>query len=230
MTTLGRAFSIARRLMPLFLGAALISACGHALSIPSALSMPQTDRGGAPFSPTGVEVPENHGDVTYHGGPTLKTAKSIAVYVNPKTRPPDKLWNYPGTFIDRFSKSKMDHIMDEYVHATQSNRYPYLKGVVVKHKTGKWNQSDINAILTDAVNQTHASGYGYIYHIFMVNGQEFCVGSTCFPSPEACTGHSRVDVKIGKAKEHVLFTIQPFAAGACLAPSGKFADSEAWPL
>jgi len=226
MTTLGHGLFTARRLMPLFLAAVLISACGHALSISSAPSLPQPQPGGALLEPRSAIAPENQGDVSYHHGPTLKTAKSIAIYVNSKTSPPDKYWDYPGKFIDRFSQSKMDHIADEYVQAKQNDRYPYLKGVVVKHKGGMWTDLDINAILTDAVNQTHASGYGYIYHVFMVNGQELCTKSFCIPK-DACAGHGYADLKVGKAKEHILYTVQPFATGNCTAPSGKFADSEA---
>jgi streptogramin lyase len=221
--------------LTLVLATSLSSGCGTATSIPPASAVQ-----GATFvaRPLGrlaaVETALSPGvsrGVTYHHGPVLKTAKSIAVYVNPTTNPPDKLWNYPGKFIDRFSKSKMNHIMDEYVNATQNNRYPYLKGIVVKHKAGSWIMKDIDAILTDAVTQTNDSGYAYIYHIFMVGGQQFCNSGTCFPR-DACAGHDYTDLKIGGKTKHVIFTIEPLQGQSrlCSTPSGKFADAEAWAL
>jgi streptogramin lyase len=212
---------------PLLATAALCNGCGGVGSVAPAPAVPVSSSSLL----TSGAAPDVGRGVTYHGGPTLKKAQSIDVYVNPKTNPPDKLWNYPGKFIARFSTSKMGHIMDEYVHASQGDRYPYLKGIVVKHKTGTWTIADVEAILADAVNQTGDAGYGYIYHVFMVGGQQLCDHGTCIPR-DNCAGHDYADLKIGKATKHVVYTIEPLEGQSklCTTPSGKFQDAEAWAL
>jgi virginiamycin B lyase len=170
----------------------------------------------------------NPKDVTFHGGKTVSAAGSIDVYVNPTAHVPESQWGFPNRFIDDYSLSKMDHIMDEYTGATDENRYPDIGKVVITHApTRTWNNTDVKRAVQTAINATGLTGYGVVYHIYLVSGQKVC---TRAPYPDGCylhgtygtnycAWHASGNFFIGTVSEPVLFTLEPWQkVRGCSAP------------
>lgn len=167
--------------------------------------------------PTLEHVPlTNSNDLINHGGQTMSNAGSIDVYVNPTLDPPAGQWGNPNAFVNAFSLSKMNHVMDQYVGATGENRYPDLGYVTVKGAPKRtWTNADINNTVQTVINSSGSTGYGVIYHIYLAKGQKVC---TTAPYPNGCYGsgaggycafHGSGDF-IGAVSGHVIFTLEPW--------------------
>ena len=182
-------------------------------------------------------------NLTYHGGPTLSQAGSVNVYIN-KTA---SNWSFPGDFIDRYSKSSLNDLMEVYTGGKGSNRYPFIGGINATYDTSNvLGDSDIFTILKAAQaafassGQTRgyaSTGYHVIYHIFLDNGVSGCtnfppLGKFCYGGSfdqNICAYHGNVDINgVG----HILYTVEPWQErqdrfANCESPSGTLQDSMA---
>ena len=171
------------------------------------------------------------GDLASGGGPTLATTTFHAVYVN-ATGSIASNWGNPEGFLRDLNRSTFIHLSDQYVGASENNRYPVGRHARVHYGTpgATLFESDIAAIV-------HAVA-GSVYHVFLPQGTDTCFdvtpqnpNLTCY-SPDNlatmafCGYHDAVafnDIGI------VLFTVEPWQGSICAiatpAPNGLLADS-----
>lgn len=181
---------------------------------------------GAPFYPS---------DLTFGGGRTVEAAVQHAVFINCKES--ERCWGAPALFLQRLGRSKMIHLVDQYVGKHGDNRYTVGSSLSVTtpidHVLG---MDDVLGILHGAALAIGGNGYGEIYHLFFPKGVEVCDGpASCYaPNDEGnstytwCALHaSHTFSDIG----HVLYTVEMYQTGTCLKseenpyPNGLFEDS-----
>ncbi len=185
-------------------------------------------------------------DLSYFGGPFLKTARLYNAFVNSSS----SAFANPNGFEEHFSYSNMSHILDQYVGTTTSNRYDWAGDVKVGF-------ASITGIIGDdqLLEIVHAvaaaigpnAGRKNIYNIFLPKTLNYCSTGSILPpgscnlfpgspNPAFCAFHTSVTFSdIGE----VLFTFEPTMDIAtsgltCAAnanepnvktPNGVFADS-----
>jgi hypothetical protein len=177
-------------------------------------------------------------DLASGGGPTLATARQHAIYVN-ATGSIASNWGNPEGFLRDLNRSTFIHLADQYVGATENDRYPVGGRARVRYGTpgATLYESDIAAIV-HAVAQDRGTGLGSIYHVFLPQGTDTCFDITpqnptpvCY-SPDNlatmafCGYHDAVqfsDIGI------VLFTVEPWQGSLCSIampfPNGLLVDS-----
>ena len=161
-------------------------------------------------------------DLTFFGGPVLKSATSYNVYVNCSGTAVD-CWGSgglsPRNFLIDLNGSNFIRLVNEYIHADAKTHFPTGNAVKTKATFSSPNRASINDILNilfDAVNATGgAKGYTAIYHIFLPQGTDMCISDGFCYSPDDpanwvfCAFHSSVDFS---ATKHVLFSVEPYQA------------------
>lgn len=154
------------------------------------------------------------GDLTYNGGYLVTAASSHNVYLNCTF----SCWGDPQEFLDLLDNSSLTHVVDQYVGTTANHRYRSGPNVAVTMAlTNNFiAESDILNLLHHAAS-LYGSGYGHIYHVFLPQGVDTCIGGTtqCY-SPDnpsqftLCAYHA--SVQYGDGLGHVLFTVEPYQA------------------
>ena len=171
-------------------------------------------------------------DLAYNGGPVVKAAKSIDLYVNCAA----SCWGTPSTFQANLSKSTFVHLLDQYIHLTSNYRYTYGGSVAVSYATNKTLQdSDIYSIIHAAAKK-YGAGYGVMYHVFLARGVNECsnnAGGCYSPSNPSnwtyCAYHGYNQFSdVG----HVLYSVEPYQnVNGCQvtgrSPNGLLVDSTA---
>ena len=169
-------------------------------------------------------------DLSYFGGAVVPSAKSIDIYVD--TNPLNA--GRPGDFLRDLERSPLIHVLDQYTGSTANLRY----------SVGGYAGLDYPILATlgdnDLLQIVHAaagfygSGYGYIFHVFLPEGVDYCSGGACY-SPDNlatfdfCAFHGSVTFgDVG----HVLFSLEPYAnvLGCSVeqpSPNGGVTDSMA---
>ncbi|MGC1451379.1 MAG: hypothetical protein WA830_15220 [Candidatus Sulfotelmatobacter sp.] len=179
------------------------------------------------------------GDLQYNGGSTVTTAMHHAIFVNPTSSClPNSCWGDPIGFLRDLSSSNFIHVTDQYTGVQTSHRYPVGTNYIISYPvtTGTpLTDYDMEVIAYSAAAFSNQDGYGHIYHIFLVPGQDECFTSgfsVCY-SPDNpttfyyCAYHSSFDVS---GFGHVLYTVEPFQdVGGCDSrpgtPNGQLTDS-----
>ena len=168
-------------------------------------------------------------DLTYFGGPVLKSATAINVYVNCSGKPAE-CWGTgnlsPGTFLNDLNKSDFIRLVNEYLGSDAKGRFP--KGTALRTNTAfstpdEASLEEVFNILSDAVDASGgASGYTAIYHVFLPKGAAMCIVEGICYSPDDpdswvfCAFHGAVDFS---ATRHVLFSVEPYqAVSGCQIP------------
>ena len=193
---------------------------------------PGNDQGGGGSSPKG----RYPADLEFHGGPTLPSVVHHAVFVNPTAScPPNGCWGDPIGFLKDLNKSDFIHVTDQYVGTHADKRYPVGTNFFINYPVGPKPLTDLDIeIIAFSAAQVAGFGYGHIYHVFLVPGQDLCFDSTdtvCY-SPDNpstfffCAYHSSFDT----SKGHVLYSAEPFqdVLGCSVrpgTPNGQKADS-----
>lgn len=167
-------------------------------------------------------------DLTFFGGPVVKSATSFNVYVNCATTPA-ACWGTgaltPGTFLKDMNRGNFIRLANEYIGSDAKGHFP----VQEMKTTATFSDfpdfpnpnvasiDDILHIIFDAVGSTNASGYTAIYHVFLPQGTDMCIDITvglCY-SPDVpenfvfCAFHGSVDFS---STLHVLFSVEPYQA------------------
>jgi hypothetical protein len=192
-------------------------------------------------SPAVIRYP---GDLEYHGGNVVPSVQQHLIYVNLGSSPSCSTiatcWGNPRRFLSDLGESTFIHVVDQYVGSTEDDRYSVSdRAIHVTYPTTANPLTD-----TDMVTIVHAvalslrgipTGYGNLYHIFLVPGQDECFDSTytqCY-SPDIpkswvfCAYHGSADLTdIG----HILYSVEPFQDNSgCSSrpgtPNGQLADS-----
>jgi hypothetical protein len=175
----------------------------------------------------GIRYP---GDLSYHGGPTVQSAESHAIYMLPNgTCPVATCWGNPEGFLAALGESEFIHVVDQYTGQFRNDRYTNGSDASVNYTPPSvpFTDADMQAVVHAVASQTGLTGYGHIYHVFLPPGQDECFTSadtTCY-SPDNfatfffCAYHSSVDFPdIG----HVLYSVEPFqdVVGCSSRPNG----------
>jgi len=166
---------------------------------------------------------QDPGDLQYHGGPVVPTWQHHAVFVNPSAScPPNTCFGDPIGFLGDLNRSDFIHVTDQYVGAHNNNRYPVGNNFVVNgYPVGSnpLTDLDMEIIAYSVAKSSHQTGYGHIFHIFLVPGQDVCFDSTfqVCASNVFCAYHNSFDSDVG----HVLYSVEPFAnVLGCQVPPG----------
>ena len=169
----------------------------------------------------GGRILQYAGDLTYQGGPVLKSAVSHAIYLQMQPGgacPIATCWGDPEGFLRDLGNSEFIHVIDQYIGLSDANRYTVEFHATVQYASQATPllDSDIQAFVHAVAAQSGASGYGHIYHVFLPPGQDECfydsTSELCY-SPDNpatfyfCAYHDYADFPdIG----HVIYTVQPY--------------------
>ena len=170
----------------------------------------------------GSNARQDPGDLQYHGGPVVTTWLHHTVFVNTTSSClPNSCWGDPIGFLGDLNRSDFIHVTDQYVGANANNRYPVGNNFAVTYPVGPKPllDSDMQNIAYAVAKFSQQTGYGHIFHIFLVPGQDICFDAsfTVCASNIFCAYHSSFDADIG----HVLYSVEPFAdVLGCQAPPG----------
>jgi len=165
---------------------------------------------------------QDPGDLQYHGGPVLPTLVHHTIFVNPSSScPANSCFGDPIGFLRDLNRSEFIHVTDQYVGAHGNNRYPVGNNFTINYPTGSnpLTDLDMETIAYVVAKASHQSGYGHIFHVFLVPGQDVCFDSSfsVCASNVFCAYHSSFDADIG----HVLYSVEPFAnVLGCQVPPG----------
>ncbi|HZZ65669.1 MAG TPA: hypothetical protein VFE17_09245 [Candidatus Baltobacteraceae bacterium] len=163
-------------------------------------------------------------NLTYFGGPLVKTMQSHPVYVNcaPGCWTDFSTRGTPGTFLARLATSTFIHVTDQYVGSTANNRYTLgtsaqLSISGLPHTVQLFSTTQVSILaIVHAVASAFGSGYGHEYHVFLPKGTDTCMGpsspTVCYspdnpPNWIFCAYHGSVDFS---DIHHVLFSVQPY--------------------
>jgi hypothetical protein len=177
-------------------------------------------------------------DLSYHGGPVIRTAKNNPVYFDCPAGP-TACWGDPATFLRDLNHSVFVHLADQYIGSTATLRYPLGNAVSINQtlQTNVLGQNDILAIVHAAAAKLSVqNSYSNIFHVFLPRGVDTCfdLTSICY-SPDNpssfffCAYHGAVWFNdIG----HILFSVEPYqnVPGCQVAtptPNGALVDSTA---
>ncbi len=179
-------------------------------------AVPRIDTGGR------MRVAASQSDLTYYGGPTVRSESASDLYVNCSSF--NACWGAPGTFLGNLASTNFIHLLDQYTGSTANNRYTYGGGLAESYNTsGTLQDQDIYNLVYSAA-KTHGTGYGHIYHVFLAAGVSQCSQSAggCY-AQQYCAYHGAIDFSdIG----HTLYTVEPYQGiNGCMSPNGKLADS-----
>lgn len=165
---------------------------------------------------------QDPGDLQYHGGPVLPTVVHHTIFVNPSPScPANSCFGDPIGFLQDLNRSEFIHVTDQYVGAHSNNRYPVGNNFVIDYPVGSTplTDADMQTIAYTVAKSSHQTGYGHIFHVFLVPGQDVCFDSTfkVCASNIFCAYHNSFDADIG----HVLYSVEPFAnVLGCQVPPG----------
>ena len=202
-------------------------------SLPGWAGPPAPDSGGPRFP----------ADLQYHGGAVVQSVQQHLIFVNlsksTSCHTVTTCWGDPYGFLRDLGESNFIHVTDQYVDSHMDGRYTVSPvGVNVTYPVGPHPFTD-----HDMLTIVHAvasilgtgTGYGNLYHVFLLPGQDECFDSTytvCY-SPDKpasfifCAYHGSATFKdIG----HVLYSVEPFqdvdgCAVRAGTPNGQLADS-----
>ena len=185
------------------------------------------------------------GDLQYHGGHVVRSAKEYLIYVNMTTNANcDSIatcWGNPQGFLYDLGNSNFIHVVDQYVGAQEGDRYrPSRKVIEVTYPatspythTTEYSDMDMQTIVYYVTTELGLpSGYHAIYDIFLPPGQDECAGPGVCYSPDVtstfffCAYHGTAELSAGPT----LYTVEPYQdVGGCSVrpntPNGQLVDS-----
>ncbi len=161
------------------------------------------------------------------GGPTVLSTRHHPIYVNAA---PSTWGDVPG-FLTDYGKSRMIHLVDQYIGSSDNNRYR----MGIQFLAGGYPVPANNTLgIDDILNLVYAgasisgNGYGHLYHVFLPPGVDMCLSGPpvqCY-SPDNpntwyfCAFHG--SVTFSGAVGHVLFSVEPYqdVVGCSVPPTG----------
>ncbi|HYM41783.1 MAG TPA: hypothetical protein VET46_03350 [Steroidobacteraceae bacterium] len=159
------------------------------------------------------------GDLGFLGGATIAAAVQHPIYLIPTGSPcsaanPLTCWGNVSQFIADLGTSPLIHITDQYVGARADNRYPLGTVFQVSYTPQKnpFTDADMQAVAHAAALAQGKAGYGQVFHIFLVPGQDECFDSTftVCASNVFCAYHSSaVFPDVGE----VVYSVEPNVVG-----------------
>ena len=201
---------------------------------------------GGDSSGWGVHGTRYPGDLQYHGGQVVQSAKEVLIFVNTPTSGSCNsiatCWGHPHQFLSDLGSSRFIHVVDQYVHAHDGDRYRPSRDIIevsypsTSPYTGTTTYSDLDmqTIVYYAVTELGLpSGYHAIYDVFLPPGQDECTGATSCYSPDDpgtfvfCAYHGTA---VLPGVGDTLYTVEPFQnVGGCSVrpqtPNGPLVDS-----
>ena len=195
------------------------------------------DSSAAHASLNGIPVVLYPADLTFQGGPVLTSTEHHPVYLHPNGACPTvaPCWGNPEGFLRDLGRSQFMHVVDQYVHSDDDNRYTvgFNADINFSMSNNNLSRGTIFAILHLVASASGAKGYNNMYHLFLPPGTDTCLdANTCY-SPDNpntfvfCAYHGAVTFSdIG----HVIYSVEPYQAipGCHVAaprPNGEVADS-----
>lgn len=173
-------------------------------------------------------------DLRNGGGAVVTSAVQHAVFVNC----PESCWGEPTLFLERLGRSKMIHLVDQYVGQQGDDRYTVGSSLPVKMDIrGTLGMNDVLNIVHDAAAKIGGHGYGEIYHIFFPKDVKLCDSpNSCYapldPDPSFSTWCSLHNSAYFPDLGRVLYTVQMYQTGNCaerdtggVFPNGVLVDS-----
>lgn len=153
-------------------------------------------------------------DLTYYGGPLMKSAVEHNIYVNCKSGT-EKCWGQPEEFFQSLTGSKLVKMLGQYTKAPTSN-YTFGEGTPVQYQAFSkiYYDNDLFSIVHAVAKSVGATGYSNEYHIFLPKGVDNCFDGTteCY-SPDIpsnwvfCAYHGEVTFSdLGV----VVFSVEPY--------------------
>ena len=185
------------------------------------------------------------GDLQYHGGPVVRSAKEYLIYVNMATNGTCNTvatcWGDPQGFLQDLGNSNFIHVVDQYVGARDGDRYrPSGEAIELTYPatsphtgTSEYSDLDMQTIVYYVTTVLGLpSGYHAIYDIFLPPGQDECAGPGVCYSPDDpatfyfCAYHGTSELPAGPT----LYTVEPYQnVGGCSVrpntPNGSLVDS-----
>lgn len=154
-------------------------------------------------------------DLTFFGGPVLKTVVSHDININCTA----SCWGTAGrgtagSFLRNLATSGFIHIVDQYTGTTSSGRYTVASDTnLAKTLPHTLMLSDLAPLIHDAAVAAKSAGYGNEEHLFFPKGQDVCIDSNTCYSPDNpptfifCAFHGSADFSdVG----HVIFSVEPY--------------------
>ncbi len=186
------------------------------------------------------------GTLQYHGGQVVQSAQEILIFVNtPTSGSCDSIatcWGHPRQFLSDLGSSRFIHIVDQYTHAHDGNRYRPSRNLIEVSYPSKspytgtttYSDLDVQTIVYYVMTELGLpSGYHAIYDVFLPPGQDECSSAKSCYSPDNpstfqfCAYHGLAQLPgIGDT----LYTVEPFQnVGGCSVrpdtPNGSLVDS-----
>lgn len=160
-------------------------------------------------------------DLAYYGGPTVGSESAYDIYVNCGSA---SCWGAPGTFLSNLASTSFIHLLDQYTGSSSNGRYTYAGGLLENYDTSYTLQDQDIYNMVYAAAKSYGTGYGHIYHVFLMSGVSQCSASAggCY-AQQYCAYHGAVDFSdIG----HTLYSVEPYQGiSGCMSPNGRLADS-----
>jgi hypothetical protein len=181
------------------------------------------------------------GDLQYHGGAVVDSTVQHLIFVNlsksTSCHTVATCWGNPFGFLQDLGNSNFIRVVDQYTGDNGNGRYTVSQiAASVNITTGPHPLTDANILaIVHLVASFFGTGYGNLYHVFLLPGQDECFDSTftvCY-SPDNpntfffCAYHGSATFKdIG----HVLYSVEPFQnVDGCSSrpgtPNGQLVDS-----
>ncbi|MBV9272196.1 MAG: hypothetical protein JO165_13965 [Candidatus Eremiobacteraeota bacterium] len=155
-------------------------------------------------------------DMTYFGGPVVREAKIYNLYVLPNGAKSFAGQPQTDNFTGRLDHGQLIHVLDQYVGATFSGRYPFAKSFFISYAAfTTLADNDVLAIVHAGAAAAKDGSYHAIFNVFLPQGVDVCFtgvadcnASFTSPAPSFCAYHASVD--FADTQHHILFTVQPY--------------------
>ncbi|MBV8068074.1 MAG: hypothetical protein JO113_08845 [Candidatus Eremiobacteraeota bacterium] len=190
-------------------------------------------RRGGPASRLGGGVKLRYpGDLTYKGGPIMKTAASFNIYVNCGGRG-EQCWGDPEGFQTNLTGSTFAELLKQYTKSSPDG-YTFGGAFSVQYHTYTklFYGNDLLTVLHAAlVKNGKKAGYANMYHIFLPKGTDTCFDRSrdCY-SPDHpatndfCAYHESVAFK--DVADPVIVSIEPYQkVGFCASRASSGASA-----
>lgn len=117
----------------------------------------------------------------YQGGAVAEETVSHAIYLLPNgSCSISACWGNPEGFLRDFGKSEMIHITDRYVGTTANHRYTVGTRAKISFTPSStpFTDADMQAVVHAVASALGKTGYGHLYHVFLLPGTDECFDNT----------------------------------------------------
>lgn len=214
---------------------------GRMASVASISSSPSATAGASGLAAPDSGGPRYPADLQYHGGATVASMQSVAIYMNPNGACTiASCWGDPEGFLSDLGVSDFIHVVDQYTGSSANDRYTASNTHVTinYHPNAKpFTDADMLAVVhAVALALGTPDGYSNEFHVFLPPGQDECFNlsfKVCYSPDDPknwffCAYHG--SATFSDSVGHVLYSVEPFQdVSGCSSrpgtPNGQLADS-----